>query len=235
MTPFSLPPNHPRIRRVHSFEELVATRFADGVNAFCWQRELAGDFAAVIAALGPGEGVRVLDENDLLALTATLDASMAITAMLDDLRRLRLLDLDPILNCIHAYPRDDDDALVATDVMSFHVDSAPVEADTWLCTYYGAPSDGIDNDEVIRKIDHPATRAALLEKFGGHDDADFAAYLTECCYDLHFAPLPGAKPYSFGLINLWRIATAHPGCPVPPCVHRAPATVPGAPRLLLIS
>ncbi len=232
---FSLPPNHPRIRRVQSFEELVATRFAGGVNALCWQREVPGDFAAVIAALGSGEGVRVLEEKDLQELPVAPPGRLAVSALLDDLRRLRELDLDPILNCIHAYPRDDEDALVATDVMSFHVDSAPVEADTWLCTYHGAPSDGIDNDEVIRKIDHPATRAALLEEFGGEDDNDFAAYLAECCYNLHYAPLPGAKPYSFGLINLWRIATAHPGCPVPPCVHRAPETIPGAPRLLLIS
>jgi hypothetical protein len=162
-------------------------------------------------------------------------ARLAIAALLADLRRLRELDLDPILNCIHAYPQDDADALVATDVMSFHVDSAPVEADTWLCTYHGEPSDGLDNEEAIRKIDHPATRAALLNEFGGEDDENFAEYLAECCYDLHFAPLPGAMPYSFGLMNLWRIATAHPGCPVPPCIHRAPETIPGEPRLLLIS
>ena len=42
--------------------------------------------------------------------------------------------------------------------------------------------------------------------------------------------------YRSGGLNLWRIATDHPGCPVPPCIHRAPATLPGAsPRLLLIS
>lgn len=232
---FSLPPNHPRIRRVHSFEELAATRFAAGVNALCWQRELPGDFAAVVAALGSGEGVRVLEENELQQFPVGPAGRLAVAAMLDDLRRLRELELDPILNCIHAYPGDDPAALVATDVMSFHIDSAPVEADTWLCTYHGAPSGGLDNDEATRKIDEPVTRAALLEEFGGADDEGFDDYLTECCYDLHFTPLPGAMPYSFGLMNLWRIATAHPGCPVPPCIHRAPATVAGAPRLLLIS
>jgi len=235
MTLFSLPAKHPRIRLVESFEELAAARFADGVNALCWQREVAGDFAAVIRALGPGDGVRVLDESDLQDLPVSRAGRVALATLLDDLRRLRDLDLDPVLNCIHAYPRDDPDALVATDVMSFHVDSAPVEADTWLCTYHGAPSEGLDNDEAVRKIDVPATREALLAEFGGADDGDFAEYLAECCYDLHFAALPGAKPYSFGLVNLWRIATAHPGCPVPPCVHRAPETVPGEPRLLLIS
>jgi hypothetical protein len=46
----------------------------------------------------------------------------------------------------------------------------------------------------------------------------------------------GARPYSFGTGNMWRIAIAWPGCPVPPCIHRAPESVAGAPpRLLLIS
>ena len=55
-------------------------------------------------------------------------------------------------------------------------------------------------------------------------------------YDLHYAPLPGARPFSFSLSNLWRIAIDHPGCPVLPCVHRAPLTLPGMEaRLLLIS
>jgi hypothetical protein len=85
-------------------------------------------------------------------------------------------------------------------------------------------------------VEHPATRTALLQRFGGPDDDRFRAFLTENCYDLHYAPLPSARPYSFGVGNLWRIAIEYPGCPVPPCIHRAPATAPGAPpRLLLIS
>jgi hypothetical protein len=36
--------------------------------------------------------------------------------------------------------------------------------------------------------------------------------------------------------NLWRIAIEYPGCLVPPCIHRAPATPSGpSQRLLLIS
>ena len=125
---------------------------------------------------------------------------------------------------------------VATDVFSFHADSAPVEADTWLCTYHGLPSEGLRNDEAHRRVDIPATRAELLKLFGGDDDADFRAYLKENCYDLHYAAVPEARPFSFGLGNLWRIAVDYPGSPVPPCIHRAPATLPGQPpRLLLIS
>jgi len=61
-------------------------------------------------------------------------------------------------------------------------------------------------------------------------------YLNENFYDLHYAPVEGAQPFSFGLGNFWRIATEYPGSPVPPCIHRAPPDAPGrAPRLLLIS
>ena len=82
----------------------------------------------------------------------------------------------------------------------------------------------------------PQTRAELLRLYGGPDDARFAAWLAEQCYDLHYAALPHARPYSFGFGNLWRIATKCPGSPVLPCIHRAPATRPGRPpRLLLIS
>jgi hypothetical protein len=68
--------------------------------------------------------------------------------------------------------------------------------------------------------------------------------------DLHYAPKPGAQPYSFGIGHLWRIAIEWPGNRLPlqnpqvsglrsqvsvslPCVHRAPVT--DAPRLLLLS
>jgi len=45
----------------------------------------------------------------------------------------------PELNCVERYPQDTDD-LVPTDFDSFHVDSATVSTDTFLCCYskYGA-------------------------------------------------------------------------------------------------
>jgi len=54
---FALHWDHPRIRVVGSFEELVSTQFADGVNALCWRRELAGDFAEVVRLLNCGDGI----------------------------------------------------------------------------------------------------------------------------------------------------------------------------------
>lgn len=219
-----------------SFDELVTTPFADGINALCWERALAGDFGEVAERLGRGEGIMALEEERLLTLPVDAAGRVAVEAMLGDLRLLRDRGLDPVLNRIDCYPRDENPGPVATDVFSFHADSAPVEADTWLCTYHGAPSEGLSNEDARQRVAVPETRAELLKVFGGADDAAFAEFLSENCYDLHYAPLPHARPFSFGVGHLWRIACDYPGSPVPPCIHRAPTTLPGQPaRLLLIS
>jgi hypothetical protein len=229
-------PDLPHVKVVRSFAELRDTPLAGGVNALCWPRVLAGDFGEIVNGLGGGEGLRPLDETALHALALGAAGRVARDQLLADLRLLRDHGLAPELNCIHAYPRDEDAAVVPIDVYSFHADSAPVETSTWLCTYHGPASEGLRNEEAQRRIDVPATRAALLKEYGGADDEDFRAFLRDRCYDLHYAPAANARPWSFGLGHLWRIAVDWPGSPVPPCVHRAPAQLPGQPpRLLLIS
>jgi hypothetical protein len=224
------------IRTITSFEALVSTPFADGINALCWRRSLPGDFAEVIAHLGSGEGILPLDKERLHSLPVSSEGRAAIDGMLADLRMLRAHGLAPELNCVYGYPRDDNSASLPTDVYSFHADCAPVEADTWLCTYHGAPSEGLLNAEARRRIEVPSVRAELLQRFGGADDEAFAEHLRENCHDLHYVPLANARPYSFGVGHLWRIAIDYPGSPVAPCIHRAPNTLPGdPPRLLLIS
>ena len=236
MTPFTLPPGYTRIKVVDSFDELVTTPFGSGVNALCWPRTLPGDFGEVVKHLGTGEGIITLDEAQLRNLSVSAAGRVAINILLEDQRLLRERELAPVLNCIHSYPRDEDAGPVPTDVFSFHADSAPVETDTWLCTYHGLASEGLRNDEAHRRVDLPGTRAELLKRFDGEDDEDFRDYLKENCYDLHYAAIPQARPFSFGPGNLWRIATDWPGSPVPPCIHRAPEDLPGQPpRLLLIS
>lgn len=236
MTPFTLPSGYARIKVVSSFRELVTTPFAGGVNALCWPRTLPGDFGEAVERLGAGEGISTVDEARIQSLPVSAAGRAAIDLLLEDQQLLRVHDRDPVLNCIHDYPRDEDARPVRTDVFSFHADSAPVEADTWLCTYYGLASEGLRNDEAQRRVDIAETRAELLRLFGGEDGADFREFLSEHCYDLHYAAVPQARPFSFGLGNLWRIAVDWPGSPVPPCIHRAPETLPGvSPRLLLIS
>lgn len=234
---FHPPPGYARVRVVESFEELVGARFSEGVNALCWPRNLAGDFDEVVAqVVAGGDDIDSLDAATLQSLKLGPAGRAAVATLLADYERLRAHGLSPVLDCIHRYPRDAADALVPTDVYSYHADSATVEADTFLCSYTGAASEGLRNEDARRYVDEPATRAALLRQYGGADDEGFRDYLAEHCYDLHYFAIPPAQPFSFGLGNFWRIALKYPGSPVPPCVHRAPMTVPGQPpRLLLIS
>jgi hypothetical protein len=185
-------------------------------------------------------GLTAIDPAVLLAARdiceAANDTRIAIDILLSDLAALRSIERDPVLNLIHGYPRDEDGGPMPTDVFSFHADSAPVPADTWLCTYHGPPSEGLRNEDAVRKVDLPGIRAELLRLHGGLDDAAFAEFLSDNHYDLHYAAVADAAPYSFGRFNLWRIACDYPGSPVPPCIHRAPRTRAGdPPRLLLIS
>jgi len=225
----------PRVRQVRSFEELWSTRFADGVNALCWERTLPGDYAEVIAKLGPGEGIVVLEDERIRSLELTPAGQLAAEAMLADQQLLRDHDLVPSLNCVYDCVCGFDAGTVPTDVTSFHVDSAPVEVDTWLCTYFGASSEGLRNEDALLKVEITEIREQLLKEYGGADDAGFAEFLHEHSYDSHYAPKPGATPYPFGTFALWRIATRWPDSPVPPCIHRAPENHPDSPRLLLIS
>lgn len=234
MSPFRLPSDHTRVQTVRSFHELATTPFADGINALCWPRVLAGDFGEIVNRLEVSPGINNLDLDEVCRLPLSDAGRLALDILLEDQRMLRALDLSPSLDCVAPSERPDDPAPLRTDVYSFHVDSATVEADTWLCTYHGASSEGLDNDEAVRHVDIPETRAKLLGAFGGADDETFREFLNDHYYDLHYAPLPQARPFSFGLGNLWRIATEYPGSPVPPCIHRAPLTLPGMPRRLLL-
>lgn len=230
------PAENNRVLRVRSFEELVESRFGNGVNAFCWPRVLKGDYAEVVERLAVKEAMEVLDAERLRALDLSAQGRVAVAQMLEDLGRLAERGLDPLLNCIREYPRDEDAVGLPTHVYSFHVDSAPIEADTFLCTYHGLASSGLHNEEAIRRVEVPETRAMLLNVYGGDDGEGFQEFLSENCLDLHYEALPGARPYDFGVGSLWRIAVEYPGSPVPPCIHRAPeATYADEPRLLLIS
>ncbi|MEN9578432.1 MAG: hypothetical protein RJA70_1441 [Pseudomonadota bacterium] len=235
MTPLAHHTSRLRVRTVRSFEELLSTRFADGVNALRWPRVLDGDFAEVALRQGGADAIETLDETALRSLSLSLAGQTAVEALLSDLHQLRAHGLDPALNCVNGYLRDAGPNALRTDVYSFHVDKAPVETDTWLCTYYGAPSEGIDNDDAVRRVDVPELRALLLGIYGGTEGDGFREFLAEEFHDLHYVPKPYAQPFSFGVGTLWRVATQWPGSPVPPCVHRAPTTVEGARRLLLIS
>jgi hypothetical protein len=229
-------PDLPCIKYVGSFEELVSTKFSGELNALCWPRQLPGDYGEIVRKLQVDRGITTIEEDDLKALSLSPEGEVAREILLQDQTLLLECGLLPVLDCINGYVNHDQDAPMSTHVQSFHADSATAEADTYLCSYYGLSSEGLGNREAVRRVDIPETRAALLELYGDKDDDGFLEFLNENFFDLHYAPLPEARPWSFGVGNLWRIACEYSGSPVLPCIHRAPDTVPGQPpRLLLIS
>jgi len=230
------PAQFPRVKIVHSFQELVTTPFSGLVNALCWPRVLSGDFEEVVRKVSATEDIATLDEDLLRSLPLSAAGKLAVDTLIEDRRALVALGLEPVLECIRRYPTEEEPGIVPIDVYSFHADSATAPADTFLCSYTESSSEGILNEEAIRCTEVPETRARLLAECGGADDESFRQYLTEQCFDLHYEAIKGAHRYSFGLHHFWRIAVDYPGSPVLPCVHRAPDTVPGRPpRLLLIS
>lgn len=236
MTAVFGPPEYRGVRVVDSFDALLATPLGGEVSAVCWRRVLAGDFEEVVASVAAHDAVTALDADLLASLRLGAAGRAAVDTLLDDLRRLRELGHDPSLECIRGYARDDAGRAVRTDVYSFHVDRADVPTETFLCSYNAPASEGLRHDEARRHVDVPATRARLLTEFGGADDAAFCTWLREHNYDLHYAPTAAARPFSFGVGNLWRLAVEHPGSAGPACIHRAPDDRGGGlPRLLLIS
>jgi hypothetical protein len=225
----------PQVRVVASFAELVATPFRGEINALCWPRELPGDFGEIEQALPDVDAITSLDPADLRALPLSAAGQIAREQLIADQALLSARGLQPSLDLVPPADPPGRQQPVRTDVGDWHVDSATAETDTYLCSYFGATTEGILNAHATCQVDVPATRASLRQSYGsGGDDESFRTWLTAHFYDLHYAPLPDATTYSFGLGHLWRIATQHPGSQVPPCIHRAPSTSSEARRRLLL-
>lgn len=222
------------VHLVPTFEALTTTPYPPGVNALAWARQLSGNFAEIAAALPDGEGITTIEDEDLFRLTLSEPGRTAREHLLADQSLLRSADLTPVLDIIHPHQRPTPEGVIPTDVYSYHVDSADAPADTYICTYTGATSEGLLPGQAISRIEIPETRATLLAEYGGPDDQGFLDYLEDHYYTLHYLPAPGATPYTFHLHYIYRIAIAYPGNPTPPCIHRAPLTLPGMPRRLLL-
>lgn len=219
---------------VDDFASLLAHEFKGAVNAVCWSRELSGDFAEIERALPPVDDITSLDRDDLIDLELSAPGQLARDHLLGDLELLVEQGLQPSLDLVPSGPGPRNSGPARTDVADWHVDSANAPADTYLCTYTGASSEGIPNHDAVARPEDPASRRQLLQRYGGADDAGFRRYLAEHFYDLHYVEKTTANVFAFGRGHLWKIATRYPDCPVPPCIHRAPTTPSGAPRRLLL-
>jgi hypothetical protein len=87
----------------------------------------------------------------------------------------------PTLNLIQNYERDDELNFISTDVYSFHVDRSPIPTDTFLCTYHGAASEILPNDQVEQKILIPEIREKLFKDFSVHDKFHRTLILSGFC------------------------------------------------------
>jgi hypothetical protein len=218
---------------VTNFQELVSTPFHGAMNAICWERKLPGDFAEIVSKVSLNENIVVLDPETLLELQLSEQGKLAREILLNDLKLLKAHSASPTLNLIRCYERDDAYPFFPTDVYSFHVDRSPVPTDTFLCTYYGEPSEILPNAQAEQKVLVPEIRDELKKRYRGAAEG-FDSFLSEHFFDLHYQAKPAAQPVSLGIGNLWRLAIDHPGSEVLPCVHRAPKEKTGQHRLLMI-
>lgn len=225
--------NSRQIQQVTTFSALVETPFQGLTNALCWHRHLSGHFQEIVEKLECIEPITEISIDDLNALSLTEQGQCARDIILNDMQCLSDFGASPSLNLIKYYERDDEFDFIATDVYSYHVDRSPIATDTFLCTYFGAASDLIGNDQVEQKILIPEIRQKLSALYDGPEE-DFDAFLAEYYFDLHYQPKENATPVNLGIGHMWRLAVDHPTQQVLPCVHRAPMENEGEYRLLLI-
>lgn len=224
---------NPQVRVVSTFSELVYSDFLGEANAICWSRNLSGDFKEIVAKLDLKGNMTEVSIEDLLALQLSEQGHVAREIILKDMQLLTDYGASPSLNLLKCYERDDEFDFISTDVYSYHVDRSPIETDTFLCTYHGAASEILPNDQVEQKILIPEIREQLKQLHDG-PETEFKAFLEEYFFDLHYRAKADAKPVNLGTGNLWRLAVDHPAQQVLPCVHRAPVENDGEYRLLLI-
>lgn len=226
-------PDSSQIGMASSFSELVNTNFQGERNALCWHRNLEGDFKEIADKLQLKENITEVHPEELLALQLSEKGNTAREIILNDMQLLTDFGASPSLNLLKCYERDDELDFISTDVYSYHVDRSPIASDTFLCTYHGAASDIIANDQAEQKILIPEIREKLEELHDGPSE-ELEDFLKENYFDLHYQAKPNAMPVNLGLGHLWRLAVDHPEQQVLPCIHRAPEENEGEYRLLLI-
>jgi len=142
-----------QIQCVTSFDELISTPYHGKVNAICWNRKLIGDFSEIVKQADLNGNITELNQEELRELQLSEQGQLAREIILNDLEVLKAHGADPALNIIKYYDRDDSNSIFPTDVYSFHVDRSPIPTSTFLCTYYGEPSEilpnSIENNQLL--------------------------------------------------------------------------------------
>lgn len=214
--------NHPQIKNVFKFEDLVNFEFYDKINAICFNRILEGNFDEIVSKLELKHIITEVSLEDLVALELSSEGSKARNIMLNDYELLSNFGASPSINLLKSYEKDDELHFISTDVYSFHVDHSPIETSTFLCTYFGESSDILPNNEALRQIDISEVREKL-QKIYDIDDDNFDVFAKENFFDLHYQAKPNSTPINLGIGHIWRLSCESPNQKVLPCIHRAPA------------
>lgn len=221
-----------QIRFVNNFQELISTQFYGNTNAICWSRQLTGNFSEIVDKLELSENMAIITKVELCELQLSEEGNLAREILLNDIQLLEIQGASPLLNLIKSYNRDVAYPFFPIDVYSFHVDQSPVPTNTFLCTYYGEPSEILPNALAEQKVLIPEIRDELKKLYIG-DDESFKSFLSEHFFDLHYQAKPDAIPINLGVGHLWKLAVDYPQSNALPCIHRAPNEN-GQKRLLLI-
>lgn len=222
-----------QVEIVHSFPELLNSNFYDEINAICFERHIDGDFDEIVSQLTLKENITEISVDILNSIKLSDQGQKARGIILNDFEKLSEFGVMPSLNLLKNYERDDEFDFISTDVYSYHVDRSPFPSSTFLCTYYGAPSDILQNSQAIQKTLVPEIREKLSALFDG-PESEFDTFLKDNYFDLHYQAKPNAQPTNLGLGHLWRLEVDYPNQKTLPCIHRAPIENEGELRLLLI-
>ena len=76
----------PQIKIFSTLNELVNSQFQGNTNAFCWQRNLLGDFGEIASRLQLKDDITEVSVDDLLALQLSEKGKMARETILNDLK-----------------------------------------------------------------------------------------------------------------------------------------------------
>jgi len=222
-----------QIQIVNSFEELISKPFQGKVNAIGWIRQSDANFKEIVDQLKLFEDITEITIEDLNALNLSSHGINARNIIIQDFNDFSNTGHSPSLNLLKKYPTDNEFDFISTDVYSFHVDRSPEPTDTILCTYYGASSDIIANENAIKKIEIPEVREKLFQLY---DDISitFEEFLVDNYFDMHYECLSKEEIINLGNVHIWRLAVDHPYLEVRPSIHRAPRENPNELRLLLI-
>ncbi len=90
-----LPLDENQIQYVSDFKELISAAFYGNINAFCWKRELKGDFFEIVQKLASDDNIIEISREELQNLRLSDTGQIAKEVILNDLKLLTEFGASP--------------------------------------------------------------------------------------------------------------------------------------------